>query len=260
MISAEAWAGMWRAFADGWPNEVCMAVYTDETFEVLANVHEKPHESFRLSLLDTDRLTRAYAAGKLLAFLHSHPEGNAEPSDRDYQSQLGRERGKGQGWTYGIVAVRGANGIVTSVDYPEFFGDAVDRGELVGRPYLWGIRDCFHIVRDYYKAQGIYVPDVPRIRDRMIYPEGTWQRRFFSHWIGETGFVEVDRQQRQPGDAFTFAVESLEPDHCGIYLGEARYLHHAIDKASEIDQFRYEDEILSKFRARFWRLKDTVSL
>lgn len=251
---------MLPAFAAGWPNEVCMAVYTDETFEVLLNVHDKPTESFRLSMLDTDRLTKAYAEGRLLAFLHSHPEGNAEPSDRDYQSQLGRERGKGVGWTYGIVAVRGANGIVTSVDFPEFFGDAVDRGPLEGRPYLWGIRDCFNLVKDYYKTQGIYIPDVPRIRDRMIYPEGTWQRRYFSHWIGKCGFEEVERQNRRPGDAFSFAIESLEPDHCGIYLGEARYLHHAIDKSSETDQLRYEDEILSKFRARFWRLKEPLPL
>lgn len=258
MISAEAWAKMLPAFSEGWPNEVCMAVWSDETFEVLENCHDDPQHSFRLTLKDSDRLAKAYSAGRLLAFLHSHPRGVREPSDRDYQSQLNRERGDGLGWTYGIVPIHvDGNDKITHVEYPLFWGDAVDRGPLEGRSYVWGINDCFTLLRDWHKEQGIYVPDAPRIRDRFLYPEGSWQRTYFSTWIEKCGFEEVkNRAERQPGDCFTFIVKSDEPTHCGVYLGEARYLHHATDTLSQVDSFRYEDEILERYRAQFWRLKN----
>lgn len=261
MISAGAWSEMAPAFSAGYPHEVCMAVWSDETFEVLENCHPTPELSFRLTDADAYRLTKAYEAGKLLAFLHSHPDGPAYPSDRDYKSQLGRGRGDGLGWTYGIVQVHGDGlGGVTAVMPPNLWGDAVDRGPLVGRTYLWGIRDCFALVRDYYKEQGIYVPDAPRIRDPSIYPVGQWERTFFATWIGKCGFESVERHLRKPGDAFTYRTQGGEPDHCGIYLGEGRYLHHATDKCSEVDQMRYEEEVLAHYNAEFWRLRKPIPL
>jgi proteasome lid subunit RPN8/RPN11 len=262
MIGDELWAEMLPVFRDGWPLEVCVAVYTDGTFEQLTNQHPTPETDFRLSIEDTTRLERAYKKDRLLAFLHSHPTGVREPSDADYQSYLSRERGHKLGWTYGIVPIHvDGNNRITSVERPLLWGDAVDRGPLEGREYLWGINDCFTLLRDWHREQGIYVPDAPRIRDRFEYAEGTWQRTYFSYWIERTGFREVaDRSQRQPGDSFTFRVESDEPTHCGVYLGEGQYLHHIRDQLSQVDRFFYEEEILTRYRAQFWRLANPRSV
>lgn len=261
MISEAQWEAMIPAFHDGYPREVVVAAFSDDSIEVIANTHHDPEDHFSISIADTQRLQRRYERGELRAFLHSHPKGQKSPSDADYLSQRSRERGTGPGWTYGIVAIDGDPDSIYEIHRPEFWGDAVDRGALEGRPYLWGIRDCFALVRDWYAAQGIYVPDAPRIRNPELYPQGSPYRDFFRTWIERCGFEEVvDRAQRQPGDAFTFASDGETPDHCGIYLGAARYLHHATDSLSKTKTLAYEEELLTDMSARFWRLTSPIPL
>ena len=224
-----------------------MAVWADGTWEELENRHRAPQGAFSLSTEDTARLM----SRPPLVLLHSHCHGSAEVSDADSLCQ------RASGWTWGIVAVTvNEYGEVYHVATPEYFGPLAPRPPLEGRTYLWGVRDCFTLLRDYYAEQGITLGDVLRIRTPAIYPASHWAHRYFDHWIKQLGFKEVARHERLPGDAVTMQVEgAMQANHCAIYMGEGKYMQQFTKRTSGIFQTDHEDRYLERTSARFYRLK-----
>lgn len=234
------------AFAAAYPREAVVAIWPDGTWAEFANIHDAPERSFRLSEHDTALLNEHPPA----LFLHSHPNGPAWPSDADTDAQIAT------GWTWGIVVVHGdAAGRVLSVDRPEIWGPDAPVLPLEGRSYLWGVRDCWTLVRDYYRAAGHSFPDIPRVKEPGPHHTDPARVNQFTHWAPRIGFERVtDRAYREPGDLVLMAWGQPRINHCAVYLGESRYLHQPDRQPSSIWQAPTEERMLERMAAQFWRL------
>lgn len=241
-LPLEVWEAIKPTFIQAYPSEGIVAVWPDLSWRALENVHPYPTQSFAIS--DADKMALEKRAP--LTLIHSHPNASAAPSDLDSRNQLAT------GWTWGIVAIQGnGQGEVYSVSYPEFWGDEVPIPALEGRSYLWGIRDCYSLVRDYYRLEGNYLRDIPRARYPDDYPSGHWGRDPFRHWVPLLGFKPVRTAERKPGDLFTMKPGSNRPDHAGIYLGNGKYIHQPLDRCSEVDTFT--DRLMERLSVQFFR-------
>lgn len=187
-----------------YPKEAVWLV-TESGVQQVENIHPDPHNFFQVSLEDT----RAAQKEGLKAVIHSHCDGSPTPSAADmYTQQL-------MDVPWGIINVTKQN---TSEII--WFGSE-DIPELVGRPFIHGISDCYSLVRDYFRQKGIYTDDVPR--DWLWWEKGD---DLITESFQKLGFVEVPLSELQEGDAFISQVRSAVPHHCGIYLGGDLILHH----------------------------------
>ncbi len=248
LIPDDVWAQIAPVFALRFPCEGIVAVMPDLTWRELENTAADPLRHFDLSFADKAELT----TNPPLALIHSHPNGNQEPSDADTISALAT------GWTWGISVVHGLaeTGEVFSVGYPEFWGDAVPIPPLLGRRYLWGVRDCWSVCRDYYRLKGHELKDVPRSRDPSLYGSGDPRSNPFKFYPPMVGFEPLDSWlDRRPGDFVTLCWRDHVPNHCAIYLGNSKLLHQPRDQASSEWTVNNETTLYTNMSAKFYRLK-----
>lgn len=242
----ELWQQIVPVFGKAWPCEAVVAIWPDE-WRQLDNVAADPIKGFTLS--DADRmelLTR-----KPLVLLHSHPNGSKEPSDTDTLSQLAMNA------PWGIVAID-ANPVtqhIYAIHYPEVWGAGLPIPPLLGRQFLWGIRDCMTITQDFYTLNGVQMPRIPRARKPSIYPKGHWGNDPFRTQPKNLGLVSIKRHERRPGDLTIWMNNKGQYDHCAVYLGDGRFLNQPTDNASEIHLTDYEDKFIERKNIEFLRPK-----
>ena len=98
---------------------------------------------------------------------------------------------------------------------------------LVGREYKFGISDCFEAMRDYLNAEGVEIPP------RAAFEDDWWLKGldyFNEDIISQWGFKKV--QSPQKNDLLIFAVDSSVGNHCGVYLENDVFFHHAEHRLS----------------------------
>jgi cell wall-associated NlpC family hydrolase len=111
------------------------------------------------------------------------------------------------------------------------------------RPYDLGRFDCYCLVRDW----------MARERGLTMAPLTDTPERLANQMLTDGAFVtnsEIDRWERvaipQPGDGILFALTQEDAhtpgraNHAGVYLGNARFLHHFANRLSceaELDAF-----------------------
>jgi proteasome lid subunit RPN8/RPN11 len=144
----------------------------------------------------------------IVGIVHSHPDASPEPSNFDikYCNALGIP--------YYIFS------------YPEM--DMFK--SLVGRDYELGVNDCFSAITDYYKSK-----DLTILKRPFHLPKDRWwidgADYFTENNINTWGFNKVEGPM-QEGDLLIFKVMSEVPNHCGVYIGEDLFYHHAINRIS----------------------------
>jgi len=154
-------------------------------------------------------------AGDIVAFVHSHSDGPAVPSEADRVTceELAR---KVKPLTWYIVEVRGGDGGIVTTGEIHAFAPEGYQAPLLGRPFAHGILDCYSIVRDWYqRARGIELLDFPR-------EDGWWegeQELYLDHFA-EAGFRPLtEAEQLRPGDVILMQVQSKRTNHAAVYLG-----------------------------------------
>ncbi len=154
-------------------------------------------------------------AGEVRAVVHSHPDGTAAASPAD---RAGCAR-SGLPWL--IVSWPAQE--VTRIE-PEDYDCPLE-----GRPYLYGVWDCWTLVQDYYRQRlGIRL-------DGQVY-EPRWaecRKDYIRARYAAAGFVAVPPAQLAAHDVLALQGEGLGPaTHLAVYLGDSRLLHQPANQLS----------------------------
>jgi len=103
------------------------------------------------------------------------------------------------------------------------------KAPLLGRQWVWGVSDCWSLVRDWYKEEkNIELKDW----DRPTTPEEFLLNPLFETCAWRTGFRELRPDEKLiNGDALLMSIGSTGLNHVAIFL-DGDVLHHLTDRLS----------------------------
>lgn len=149
----------------------------------------------------------------VVGIVHNHPDGTNEPSVADINNC------NAVGIPYYIFS------------YPEMelniLEPKVRTNPLLGREYSFGTADCFEAMRDWLASENIHIPT------RDLFEDDWWKKGlnyFTEENIKNWNHVKVDDPKKN--DVLIFQIESDVPNHCGVYLGNDIFFHHAVNRLS----------------------------
>lgn len=195
------------------PCESCGLVI-DKEYIPCENIATDPLNDFKIK-------TSLYVdnSDDIRCIIHSH---NNYPhvSKNDMQQQIATDV------PWGMINVFKGN--VTGI---WFWGDQLPIQDLVGRPFVHGVYDCYALVKDYYrKEKKIILPAYPR--------ENLWWEKdehMLTSNFKKEGFVEIDSEDLQIGDVVLGSVLANSINHSGIYVGNGLMLHHLYNRLSRTE-------------------------
>lgn len=104
--------------------------------------------------------------------------------------------------------------------------------ELLGRSYMCNLLDCYTIVRDYYwQKLKIVLPIYPREQHWVDNEPNLLDKSWEGHGFRKLEPNEVLIEH----DIILFSIGSYFPNHLGVYLGEEKFLHHLLQRESNVD-------------------------
>ena len=171
--------------------------------------------SYQCFILDPEDYVRADNTGEITAIIHSHPTTPPTPSQADL---VGCENSN---LPWHIV-----NPKTEQWGYCEPNGY---KAPLLGREWVWGVTDCWSLVRDWYREEKqIELKDY----QRSMTPEEFLKNRLFEEYATQTGFRELEPNEAlQKGDVLLMSILHPTLNHVAIFLGDM-VLHHLADRLS----------------------------
>lgn len=182
--------------------------------------------------------------GKIEAIVHSHAK-YPHVSKKDMISQITSNI------PWGMLSL---NDSLVPQCYV-FWGDQLPPQNLIGRPFIYGVYDCFSLCRDYLRHKGIIVPDWPRENffwantDKEGKPKEAKQeiQLGLDTVYKAAGLISISKEQLQVGDFVIGKLQSTVLNHCGIYIGNGLVLHHVYGKLSCKEPIYRYDKIFEKY-------------
>jgi len=120
-----------------------------------------------------------------------------------------------------------------------FFGDELPIQDLLGRPFIHGVYDCYGLVRDYYRKEYRIVMknhlremewwNHKRDKDGNIIEEA---QDILLGGSKEEDLYEVGLKEMKQGDIIFFKIRGQYCNHSAIYLGRDLMMHHLFGKLS----------------------------
>lgn len=153
--------------------------------------------------IDHVDLVGAEKEGRILAYVHSHPDGSCEPSMPDrVQMNL-----HGLPWVI-------TNGVDVALHKPDDY-----KAPLLGREYHHGLMDCYTLVKDYYQRElGITLNDYER---QDCWWENKDSKPLYVDNFKKEGFVEVDTIQKH--DLILCRLGRTEHiNHALVFIGDGQ--------------------------------------
>jgi proteasome lid subunit RPN8/RPN11 len=194
------------------PQEACGLVAGNQ-FHPCRNIHPEPEQHFAIDAADYARLEEL----GIQAVFHSHTGFNARFSSHDIRSckQVGLP------W---VMYCAGAN------SWHEM--DPTGNAPYLERPWIYGIYDCYGLVRDYYRREFDVVLDDYERGDEFEWTSPEW--RMFEKNFRAQGFEEVSDAPRR-GDVFLMQLQANYPNHVGILHEPERnvFYQHLLNRLSE---------------------------
>lgn len=211
-----------------YPQEACGLIYTNEQgkpfYVECKNLSDDPESQF---LIDPNEYLEVEKLGEVVGCWHTHCDTPPHGSEADKQGCKNTQVPWFIGSVYGKECPYRFEGLELVM---------VDDGyeaPLYGRPYSFGVFDCFSLMRDYYHRNlQIDLPELPRT-------ERIWEseKDYMAHQAEEHfGFVRMpDGTPPIMGDLFFIQTGNKGADHIGIYLGGDRILHQMRSRLSRSD-------------------------
>ncbi len=166
-------------------------------------------------IMDSSDYIRASLKSDIVAIVHSHPDTSEEPSEADVKMSNSLN----------------LDSYIFSWPEGKMYHLKPNRKEvpLLGREYEFGVLDCWQLVIDYYETIGISLK-----RSIVAYEDNWWEKglNYFDDLFHHYGFEEVTDGSIQKHDGLMFNIRSSVPNHCGVYLGNDKFLHHAENRLS----------------------------
>lgn len=194
------------------PKESCGFI-AGGVYHPCTNEAGTPEEHFRIA-------PEAMLGHDIEAIVHSHPNGPIYPSAHDMRQQIVTD----VPW---IIVPLNAE----TFDELVIWGDTLPPAPLLERPFVWGVFDCYALVRDYYAQEhGLILPPVPR-------EDGYWERGedLYGDYLKTIGFQTIDYTEARPGDGFLVNLSparSPVPTHAGVLVEGGLVLHHLPNRLS----------------------------
>lgn len=193
------------------PKEACGVITTSGYIK--CNNLDTTNDNF---ILDPEDLMRIEDSGEdILYIVHTHPYTSCIPSETDLKGiELSNLP-----W---IIMDAKQN---VSINIPNN-----QKLPLIGRIFEYGITDCYTLVVDYYREKfNIDVEDFDRLSLDWWKDYGTTYTELYTR----AGFNLVNEIKEH--DLLVMAMNSDEPNHYAIYLGNNNILHHAVNRLSCIE-------------------------
>ncbi len=165
-------------------------------------------------IIDSREFIAISQKADIVATVHSHPDADCKPSEAD-------------------IKYCNATGLIYYIfSYPEMElhiqkPEKVNK-PLYGREYEFGYNDCFEAARDYYVQKGLNIPHRP------LFEDDWWEKGldyFTDEYIGTWNFKRIEGPM-QEGDLIIFTIQASVGNHCGVYLGDDIFYHHAENRLS----------------------------
>ena len=165
-------------------------------------------------ILDPKDYIKIMKEANIFAIVHNHIHGSNEASENDkkYCDVLGIP--------YYIFSFPSMD---LNIVEPE-----VNCSPLIGREYDFGKHDCLEAVRDYYK-QYLNI----QLQKRLPYLDDWWEKGenyFTEAHMKEWNFSKVE--DLKENDIVLFQMGANVPNHCGVYLNNDIFFHHAVNRLS----------------------------
>ena len=170
------------------------------------------HQEF---ILNPEDYVKADNLGEIIGIFHSHPITPPTPSQAD------RISCEHSNLPWYIVNPK-------TEQWAELKPEGYEP-ELCGRPWVWGITDCWSLVRDWYKQEkNIELIDY----ERSITPQEFLENPLFEKYAKDTGFRELaNNEPPEVGDVLLMSIMHPTLNHVAIFLGDM-VLHHLADRLS----------------------------
>mgnify|MGYP001297690926 CR=1 FL=1 len=166
-------------------------------------------------VMDSDEYIKIMLTSDIIGIVHNHIDASPEPGETDIQQ----------------CNVLGIPYYIFS--YPEMELKVLqpenNYTDLYGREYKFGTVDCFEAMRDYLITKNITIPPRALFEDDW-YDKGL--DYFSSEVIKSWGGQPVDLDKIQENDVLIFRVQEIVNNHCGVYIGNDIFYHHAVNRLS----------------------------
>lgn len=216
------------------PERECCGFVCDggAVIDVVNQAHD-PTDAF---LIDAKEFAKHDIEHGVKGIWHSHiEEGSFSEADQVgiYQSQL----------PWAIYVVK-------SGKFVECDPTPGSKAPLEGRPFVYGVYDCYSLVQDKWAEMGLYCPD--------------WERGEWGEW-NTPEFKPFDVEgikwgrpirdgDQQEGDVILFNLGDHHghTDHVGVFVDRKHFAHHLVDRPSRIDPWAsyWKDRTRLILRAR----------
>lgn len=187
----------------------CVGVIKNGKYVPLENKSEHPLDTFvaDIDILNDEDITE---------ILHTHTDGSIRPSYEDMRSQIS------VGLPMGIMGVyyddESNEYRFTKINY---LGKL--QKDYLGLPYIFGINDCYSLVRNwYYTHKGIELLDFPRRWE-------FWKtENLLIDNAHKAGFKQISINEVEKGDVFFCTLHSYSkfPVHMGVLADDNIIEHH----------------------------------
>jgi len=207
-----------------YPRESCGYVIIERGQEVYVPVRNMATTRSEHVVTARDAFAGAEDRGEVVAFVHSHPDAPATPSQAD------KVACEGSGLVWHVISWP-ADDVRTIVPCGY-------EAPLVGREFSHGVLDCWSLVRDWFaRERHVQLPDFERV-------DGWWDADdggslYIDHYE-ECGAVSVGGiADLQIGDVIVMEIASKKkrPNHAAVYIGNGQILHHLYNKLSSRDLY-----------------------